>query len=186
MCPFMVNFQMKGYFFMKKNKFLNTQTLTTMALLIALQIVLSRFLSISTSHMKIGFAFVPIFMSAVLLGPVKTGIVGGVSDVIGAILFPTGAYFPGFTLTSFLMGVTWGVCIHKKQTLPRLTTAILMNQLLFSLMLNTVWIHILYGSPIQALLATRITQIAVMIPVELVVTFGMVKSFRPYVKGLQL
>ncbi|MFI3201464.1 MAG: folate family ECF transporter S component [Eubacteriales bacterium] len=170
---------------MQKNKFLNTQTISTMALFIALQIILSRFLSISTYNVKIGFSFVPIFMCAILLGPVKTGIVGALADIIGANLFPIGTYFPGFTFTSFLMGVTWGIFVHKKQKFPQLAMAILVNQLLFSLVLNTIWIHILYGSPIKALLITRITQVLVMILVEFVVTLSMVKYLKPYAMKFQ-
>ena len=43
----------------------STRTLTTMALLTALEIVLSRFLSISAWNTKIGFAFVPVALARV-------------------------------------------------------------------------------------------------------------------------
>ena len=47
---------------------INTRTLTMAALLTALEIVLSRFLSISAWNTKIGFAFVPVAIAALLLG----------------------------------------------------------------------------------------------------------------------
>ena len=46
----------------------NTRTLTTLALLTTMEIVLSRFLSISAWNMKIGLSFVPIVAAAILCG----------------------------------------------------------------------------------------------------------------------
>ena len=86
----------------------NTKTLVTTALLTALEIVLSRFLSIQTQVTKIGFAFVPVVLAAVLLGPLEAGITAALGDFLGAMLFPTGPFFPGFTLTAFLMAAAEG------------------------------------------------------------------------------
>ena len=87
-------------------------TLTLMGLLTAVEIVLSRFLSISAWNTKIGFAFVPVVIAAILLGPYRAGIVAALADFLGAVLFPIGAYFPGFTLTAFFMGVIYGLLLH--------------------------------------------------------------------------
>ena len=138
-----------------------------MALLTALDIVLSRFLSLSTLNTKIGFAFVPVAFAALLLGPVEAGIVGALSDFLGALLFPVGPYFPGFTLTAFLMGLVYGLCLHKKQSLSRLLLAVALHQLVLSLGLNTLWISLLYGSPYSALLLTRLPQTALLAGVQL-------------------
>ena len=51
-----------------KRKF-DTKMLVTAALLIALQIILSRFLSINAWNLKIGFAFTAVFVAAYLYGP---------------------------------------------------------------------------------------------------------------------
>ncbi len=155
---------------MKINKLkFNTRAIAIMGVLIAMEVILSRFLSISAWNIKIGFGFVPLVLAAMLLGPVKAGIVGGLSDFIGAILFPIGAYFPGFTLTSFLMGVVFGVFLYKKQNPVKITAAVAINQLVLSLLLNTLWISILYGSPYVPLLITRIWQTAILVPVQLLV-----------------
>ena len=138
-----------------------------MALLTALDIVLSRFLSLSTLNTKIGFAFVPVAFAALLLGSVEAGIVGALSDFLGALLFPIGPYFPGFTLTAFLMGLVYGLCLHKKQSLSRLLLAVALHQLVLSLGLNTLWISLLYGSPYGALLLTRLPQTALLAGVQL-------------------
>lgn len=159
---------------MFKEKF-NTRTLTTMALLIAVEIVLSRFLSISAWNTKIGFAFVPVVLAAILLGPLEAGIVAALADFLGAVLFPIGAYFPGFTLTAFLMGAVYGFFLHREQSLLRIVLAVAVHQLVLSLLLNTLWISVLYGSPFAPLLVTRLPQCAILTAVQLVVIQLIVK-----------
>ena len=56
--------------------------IATIALLVALQVVLSRFLSIPTPVTKIGFSFVPIVIAARKYGVIDAGIVAFVSDIL--------------------------------------------------------------------------------------------------------
>ena len=106
-----------------------TRDLTVMAALVAAEIVLSRFLSFSAWNMKIGFSFLPVAAAAMLLGPIPAGIVAALGDFIGAVLFPIGAYFPGFTLTAFLTGCCFGVFLFREQSLRRVLAAVAVNQL---------------------------------------------------------
>ena len=115
-----------------------------------------------------GFSFVPIVVAAILYGPIAAGIVGALGDFIGAILFPIGAYFPGFTLTAFLTGCVFGLFLHKKQGWPQILAAVGINQWILSLFLNTLWISILYGSPYWPLLVTRLVQCAILTVVQIV------------------
>lgn len=155
---------------------LNTRTVTIMGVLIASEIVLSRFASISAWNIRIGFGFVPLVIAAMLLGPVKAGIVGALSDILGATLFPIGAYFPGFTLTALSTGIVYGIFLYKNESLLRIVVAVGINQLILSLLLNTFWISVLYGSPYGPLFMTRIIQCAILIPVQIVVISSISKT----------
>lgn len=147
-------------------KKINTKLIVTIGLLTAIQIVLSRFLSINAWNIKIGFAFVPVFVAAWLYGPVPAMLVGGLGDFLGAILFPIGPYFPGFTLSCALTGLVFGLLLHKKQSLPRIAAAVCLNQFGISLFLTTLWISMLYGSSYSALLSIRLVQAAILSAVE--------------------
>jgi len=164
-------------------KKINTRTLAVMALLIALEVILSRFLSINAWNIKIGFSFVPVVIAALLLGPVCAGTVAALADFIGAVLFPIGAYFPGFTLTAFLTGLVFGLFLYPKQSLARIAGAVAVNQLLLSLLLNSFWISVLYGSPFAPLLATRTVQCAILTVVQLV-TIQLIVKALPRLRGL--
>jgi ECF transporter S component (folate family) len=166
---------------MSKSRF-NTRILTTLALLTAIEIVLSRFLSINAWNIKIGFSFIPIVVAAILYGPIEAGIVAALGDFIGAILFPIGAYFPGFTLTAFLTGCVFGFFLHKKQGWIRIIAAVGINQFILSLFLNTFWISVLYGSPFGPLLLTRLVQCMLLTVVQLICIQIIAKTLNRYRK----
>ena len=145
----------------------SAKRLALVGVLTAMEIVLSRFLSINAWNLKIGFGYVPLVAAAILLGPLYAGIVGALSDFLGAILFPIGPYFPGFTLTQFLMGLAYGLFLYRKESFPRTVGAVVLCQFVLGLFLNTLWISVLYGSPYVPLLSTRVVQSAVLTAVEL-------------------
>ncbi len=146
----------------------NTVKLVALGLMIALQVVLSRFLSINLQFLKIGFSFIPIMFSGYLYGASGGVIVATVSDLIGALLFPSGAFFPGFTVTAALSGLIYGVSVSGNCTTAKIVSGVITEQLVCSLLLNTWWLSIMYGSSFKTLLLTRVWQIMVMIFVEIV------------------
>jgi len=160
----------------------NLKTMLHVSLLIALEVILSRFLSIATPIVKIGFGFVPIAICAMMYGPVWAGVAGGLADFIGAILFPISAYFPGFTVSAFLTGAVFGLFLYKREVkVVNLCAAVLINCLCISLCLSTYWLTIITGSPFLALLPTRIVQNIIMIPVQFTVLYILKKPVMLYV-----
>jgi ECF transporter S component (folate family) len=147
------------------------QTMAFTALLISLEIVLSRFLSINTPIVKIGFGFVPIALCGMLFGPAAAAGAGALADLMGAMLFPVGPYFPGFTFTAALVGLVYGVFLHGRKgfVLPRVLAAAAIVSLPLHLGLNTLWIHLLYGKSFWVLLPTRVLQFVLMLPVQVAV-----------------
>ena len=90
----------------------STKTLTTMALLTALEIVLSRFLSISAWNTKIGFAFVPVALAAMLFGPVYAGIVAALLSLAGLVVTLYGHFAVGMEgKTKWTLGVILNVVV---------------------------------------------------------------------------
>ncbi len=144
---------------MKKK--VSLRTVAVLALLTALEIVISRFLSISTESLKIGFSFLVVAFAAREYGVAGGAVVGGLGDLVGALAFPIGAYFPGFTLTSALCGAVYGLVL-KTYSFKRIILTLIINNFLLGGVLNTLWISILYGSPFATLLPIRLLQAAVM------------------------
>ena len=151
---------------MQKKDSFRTQNLITIAFLIALEIVLTRFVSINTSFLRIGFGFLPIAVCGILYGPLAAGFAYAFGDLLGGFLFPSGPFFPGFTLSAFLTGLIYGYILHNhKITFGRTFFACSIVMLGVNLVLGTCWISILYGKSFMVLLPARIFKELVMIPI---------------------
>jgi ECF transporter S component (folate family) len=163
----------------------STRTFIFMGLLIALEIVLTRFLSIQTPIVRIGFGFIAVSMAGMLLGPIAGGVTAALADVLRMILFPVGAYFPGFTLSAFLSGAIYGFFLHRKQkSILRITIPVVLIRLFVDICLNSIWIYILTKKAVVPLMITRITASAVMIPVQIIVIFVVWKLAGKYIENM--
>ena len=146
-----------------------TKQLCALALLIAVGVVLGRLVPVlSVWNTKIEFSFVAVMLAACIAGPVGGLVTGALIDFIGAIILPTGLYFPGFTATAALTGLVFGLLLYKKCNLGRIVIAVLSTQLVCSFLLNTLFISILYTKAFTVLLATRAIQVVVMSVIEIV------------------
>ena len=96
----------------KKHNF--TYQLVVMAFLVALEIIFTRFLSINLPIARIGFGFLPVAITAIMFGPIWAALCYTVGDLLGMMIFPTGQFFPGFTLSAFITGLLYGILLYKK------------------------------------------------------------------------
>lgn len=171
-----------------KKHFNVTKMIVYLGLLTALEIVLNRFLSINAWNLKIGFSFAPIVAAAILFGPLPAAVVGALGDFLGAILFPTGPYFPGFTATAFICGIVRGLFLYKKRsfgvTVLLSAASAAICQLVLGLFLNTLWIGILYGTEYAPLFVSRLLQCVILFAVETVVSVGLSYPLRSLKKTL--
>ena len=156
------------------------------AVLLALLIVLSRFLSIKTPIMKISFGFVPTMLCAIWLGPKWTLLLNVLGDIIGATFFPTGPYFVGYTISTAVAGFIYGIILYKKekdsyndlQFVIRLTISTVLVAVIVNMGLNTLWTSITNGKAFIPLLLTRLPKQLMMIPVHIIVIFALEKILR--------
>ena len=84
---------------------ITTRKLAVSAILLAADVLLTRVFAFNTPLMKIGLGFAAIALCAMLYGPAWAALVSALGDFIGSLAFPTGAYFPGFTLTAAVTGL---------------------------------------------------------------------------------
>lgn len=147
------------------------------AILLALTIVLSRFLSIKTPLMKLSFEFLPTMICATWLGWKWTVLMKVLADLIGATLFPSGAFFIGYTITTAVAGLLYGLLLyHPTPTRPsyrryvlRVAIALIVVALIANLALNTIWTSITSGQAFWPLLVGRVYKNLITIPVHFVI-----------------
>lgn len=158
-------------------------------ILLALLIVLNRFVSIKTPLLVISFSFVPIMMAAVWLGPKYSTLIAALGDFIGAILFPFGTYFPGFTVSAGLAGLIYGIFLYKKQNdemsdkkfIIRLIISNLLVLGIVEIFVVSLWLNILYGKAYLVVVSTRVLTQVIMFPIRIVTIFVLEKLTRPIV-----
>lgn len=151
-------------------KQLKTKQLTLFALILSLNIILQGTLKIDFGSItQYGFSFIPSALLGVIFGPYY-GFVGGViADIISFFLFPSGyPFFIGYTLTSGLSPLLYGLFLHKKIDKPllpslskyssiiRIFLVVFIITLVLNIGLGTLWISILQGKAFIVLLYPRL------------------------------
>ena len=151
--------------------------LAVSALLLAADVVLTRILAFNTPLMKIGLGFAATALCAMLYGPRWAAGVAALGDLLGSLLFPTGAYFPGFTLTAACTGALFGLCLYGRGEDWRFPVlAAVLNCVLISYLANTAMISFISGTPFPALLGVRAVQLTVMLPLQALVLLWLTRS----------
>lgn len=148
-------------------------------LLLAILIVFSRFVSIKTPILVISFSYIPIMLSAILLGPKYSTAIAGLGDLIGALLFPFGAYFVGFTITSALSGLVYGLLLYSKDgkyfkgknLIIRLIISSIIVLGIIDLPIYSLMIHFLYSKAFITVLLSRATLKACMLPIQVITIY---------------
>jgi len=161
-----------------------TRRTVACALFTALGVVLGGMLSIPAMPLgaytlKIGFGVLPVILAAVLYGPGYGAAVGGLTDLLQALIFPKGGYVPWFTIVGALFGLIPGLFFTKGQrpTFPRIFAAVFSGQAVCSVALNTLLLMWLYGSPYQIVYARLVNQ-AVMIPLYSVLVYYLIRLLK--------
>jgi len=161
------------------------------ALLLAASIVINRFLSINTSILSIGFTFVPLMFAGIILGWKYSLIIATLADLIGALLFPFGSFFIGYTVSALLTGLVYGLLLYNregfvfnKKFLIRLIISILVVCIFINGGLNTLWLILTSKKATIAILPTRIVKQLIMIPVMFITMSLLCKSLEKQIGDL--
>lgn len=157
------------------NKKITTKGIALMGILMAMQLILTRFLVIQTNFVRIGFSFIPTTIMAMMFGPLLTGVGSTLSDFVGITLFPTvGAYFPGFSVSAFLSGAIYGWFFYKKEmTWQRVLIANIIVVVLVDMILNTYWLYLMMGPGVFAHVPVRIIKSLIVLPIQVSIMYGL-------------
>ena len=154
---------------MQKSRNSQITTIVCVALLVALNIIFTRFLSITTPILRIGFGFIPVAIASIAFGPFWGAVCGAVGDVLGMALWPSGEFTLGFTITAALSGIVFGLLLHGRYSLKRVILASVIVCVLLNLCLDTFWLSILMDKAYFVMLPVRIVKCVLNIPIYTVI-----------------
>ncbi|MBQ8337608.1 MAG: folate family ECF transporter S component [Oscillospiraceae bacterium] len=157
----------------KNNHTRAVQRLAFAAMLVAVSCILSFGKFAVGPNVNVTFFFLPIAVGAMCLGPLPAAAIGGIADILGCLIMPTGPYFPGFTINAAITGLVYGAFFKgQKPKLWKIIIARLVLMIVVDLILTPLWLHLLYSTPlVWAFWVQRFIKCAIVCPIEIVVIF---------------
>lgn len=160
-------------------EFKHVNTVTVMAMFAAISVVLGYFTLVLGDYLKIGFSTIANQFVYYLFGPVAGGLFGGTLDILKYIIHPTGAFFPGFTISAMVGGVLYGCFLYKRPiSFWRVLAAELTVSIICNMLLGTLWLSMLYGKAFMALLPMRVFKNIMMWPVNSILFYTIGKTLE--------
>ena len=152
-------------------KKLTPKRLSLLAMFIALQIVLSKFLMLQLApSIRLSIDSVPILLAGIWFGPLAGGLVGALGDFLGTMLFPTaGTYFPPLTIAFLMIGLTAGLLsrvVRVKHALLRIALIVIPAEIVGSYLSKSLALSFLIDAPFTALLAARALPVSIVMLVN--------------------
>ena len=168
----------------KKESLFSLKSLVIMALMIALSIILTRYLAIDLMVIRISLGNLPVILTAITLGPVAGGMVALVADLLGSLQVGYGfSISPVITLGAVLVGVLSGIIFKyvpiRKMSLKLILT-VFSSHVVGSVFVKTIGLAILYvykfDSSFWLLMLTRLGTYSVTAIVEILIIGFLLKS----------
>lgn len=167
-----------------RNGLIPLKPLLTVALCVALSVILERFLGYNDRVISISFSYLPVALSGMLFGPLAGSVTCAAADFLGAFLFPSGPLNLWFTLIAALKGALYGVFLHRAgASRHQAYLAQLLVTLIAHLALNTLVLAHLTGRGFLALLPLRLFKNVLFYPIEVFTLFKM-SEYRPLFERL--
>ena len=147
------------------------------AMLLACATVLGFFKVPITEVIELRFAFLPIAAAGSLFGTIVGAVVGGLSDIFGYLVHPTGPFFPGFTISSAVQGMIFGLFLYKRPiTWKRVIWANVVQTLVITMILNPIWLSVLYNMDFRVVFMSRLLKTVIMFPIETIMAYHVLKA----------
>jgi len=148
-------------------EFRQVRTVATLGMFGAISVVLGSMTLVIGDYIKIGFSSIAQQFVYYLFGPAVGGFFAGALDILKYFIKPTGAFFPGWTISAMAAGVLYGCFFYKKPlTLWRVLAAELTVSVVCNMVLGTLWLTIMYEKAFLALLPMRVIKNLIMWPVN--------------------
>ena len=180
---------LKGDFFMFKNalklKKMSVAELCKVAMLVAITLVLSYI----SGYLRIGnlakfnISFISVYVAGVAFGPVVSGVVAALADVISFAVNPTGAFVPVFTILEFANGFLFGLLLYcngkdNKVKFVFMMLLCIVLQTCVNLFVRTYFLSELYfGGKYMATFISRVPSSLIMAGVKIVLML-MIEPFK--------
>jgi len=159
-----------GYWRTAGHELSKLRILTLAAMLLALRIVIGAVRIPVADNLNIMFTYLPESLIGLICGPVAAPMVGAAGDILGYIMHPSGAFFPGYTLSAMLTGLIYALFLYRARiTVIRIAFAKLLVNYGVNVLLGSLWSTMMYGKGYLYYFAKSIVKNTIMLPIEIIV-----------------
>lgn len=156
-----------AYWKCASSEFRDLRKLLVAALFIALEMAIASVAIPVAPNLWIYFTFLVKSIGAMIYGPVVGLLSGFVADNLSYFLHPSGPYFPGYTLSTMLSMLVYGLFFYRAKVGPvRILLCKLCVNLFINVGLGCLWSTMLYGKGYLYYAAKSIVKNALLLPVE--------------------
>lgn len=120
------------------NELKNIKSIVMVSILTSLRIIVGLFFIPITDSNRIYFTFIFVLLIGFLYGPISGIVSGIIADLVTFMIFPTGAFFIGYMISSALSGFIFGIFLYK--------TRITIFKIIISKFIINFFINALLGS----------------------------------------
>lgn len=151
----------------------NVRVIAGTALFCALYMALSSFTIYLTPTLRITFSYLAVAASCSFYGLVPNLLAAVITDFLGWVLVPSGPYFPGYILNALVQAAVYAWFFYGKDkvSVKSVLAARAIVVVVNYLVLNPLWLSILYGQSFQVLAAARILKNVILFPVDCVLLY---------------
>ena len=158
---------------------MNTRKLSIMAILLAVNVVVSFFYIPVGVNLRIYFTFLITMMIAANYPLPMALLYAFTEDLVSFFVYPTGPFFAGYTLTAVLSMAIYWLFLHKKVDWKRVLAAKASVNILINILLGSLWSYLLYGRGYLYYLGRSLVKNLVLIPVEVLLFLFFYKLVQP-------
>lgn len=161
------------------------QTLAVCAMLIAVNVVLGQFTLPISDSVRIGFGFVTVPIVSMLYGPLVGCVMGMLQDIISFMIKPTGGLIIALTLNAGMTGIVYAAFFYKRKlTFVKVLAAQIVVVCVINIALNSIALAPVVGGGMVGILPARLIKNIIMLPVQIMIMYLMLKTVELKIKGV--
>ena len=156
----------------------NIRVLALCAVFVALQVMSSSVFVQVSENLRIYFSFIFTALFSCIGGPVMALISGFCADIISFMLFPTGAFFFGYTLSAMLGAFIFGLFLwDTKITALKLIFSRVVITGLINILLGSIWTTMLYSKGFWFYVTKSAIKNIALLPFEIFILIVLFSAF---------
>ncbi len=165
----------------------NTKMLVLAALLVAIRVAVKSVRIPIMEDLYIAIGFLPNALGSMLYGPYVAILTGVISDTLGALLFPVGAYFPPFMLVEISASLLFALFLYRAPLrLWRIAMSKFSVNLLCNIILTPLFLAWMSGKAAILTSLPRIVKNVLLFPLETLLLVVFLGAMLPILKNLDL